>query len=174
VVTDDIASGPTERPENRRGVAGDFLVFKVAGAAADRGDDLDGVHAAAVRAKANTRTFGAAFGGCTLPGAEKPLFTVGEREMELGLGIHGEPGVRTVGRLDAAELAELVDGLLPELPAGVRAGGDARGRGHREPGSCQGPRSSAGSPQQGPCRSRRDVVRADRHRHRRFAGTAGR
>ncbi|NIH78188.1 dihydroxyacetone kinase [Amycolatopsis viridis] len=119
LVTDDIASGPVEEPGRRRGVAGDFIVFKVAGAAAERGDDLDAVYAAAVKANAHTRTFGVAFGGCTLPGANEPLFTVGESEMELGLGIHGEPGVRTVGRLGAAELAdELVDGLLPELPEG--------------------------------------------------------
>lgn len=119
LVTDDVASGPSEDPASRRGVAGDFFVFKVAGAAAERGDDLHGVHAAAVKANAHTRTFGAAFGGCTLPGATEPLFTVADTEMELGLGIHGEPGVRTVGRLAAAELAdELVDGLLPELPSG--------------------------------------------------------
>ncbi|KAA9149094.1 dihydroxyacetone kinase subunit L [Amycolatopsis acidicola] len=119
LVTDDIASGPSDKPESRRGVAGDFFVFKVAGAAAERGDDLDGVYSVAVKANENTRTFGAAFGGCTLPGAEEPLFTVAEAEMELGLGIHGEPGVRTVSRLNAVELAdELVDGLLPELPSG--------------------------------------------------------
>ncbi|MEV7550436.1 dihydroxyacetone kinase family protein [Amycolatopsis sp. NPDC089917] len=119
LVTDDIASGPADEPERRRGVAGDFLVFKIAGAAAERGDDLAAVHALAEKANANTRTFGVAFGGCTLPGASAPLFTVGESEMELGLGIHGEPGVRTVGRLSARELAdELVDGLLPELPVG--------------------------------------------------------
>ncbi|KFZ84141.1 dihydroxyacetone kinase [Amycolatopsis sp. MJM2582] len=119
LVTDDIASGPADAPERRRGVAGDFLVFKIAGAAAERGDDLAAVHAVAEKANANTRTFGVAFGGCTLPGASAPLFTVGESEMELGLGIHGEPGVRTVGRLSARELAdELVDGLLPELPTG--------------------------------------------------------
>ncbi|MFE5567344.1 dihydroxyacetone kinase family protein [Amycolatopsis japonica] len=119
LVTDDIASGPADAPERRRGVAGDFLVFKIAGAAAERGDDLAAVHAVAEKANANTRTFGVAFGGCTLPGASAPLFTVGESEMELGLGIHGEPGVRTVGRLSARELAdELVDGLLPELPDG--------------------------------------------------------
>ncbi|AGM10038.1 dihydroxyacetone kinase family protein [Amycolatopsis keratiniphila] len=119
LVTDDIASGPADAPERRRGVAGDFLVFKIAGAAAERGDDLAAVHAVAEKANANTRTFGVAFGGCTLPGASAPLFTVGESEMELGLGIHGEPGVRTVGRLSAHELAdELVDGLLPELPEG--------------------------------------------------------
>lgn len=123
LVTDDIASGPASEPERRRGVAGDFLVFKIAGAAAERGDDLDTVHAAAVKANANTRTFGVAFDGCTLPGASEPLFTVGAGEMELGLGIHGEPGVRTVPRRDAAGVAdELVDGLLPELPTG----GDGR------------------------------------------------
>ncbi|OXM49988.1 dihydroxyacetone kinase family protein [Amycolatopsis alba] len=119
LVTDDIASGPADAPERRRGVAGDFLVFKIAGAAAERGDDLAAVHAVAEKANSHTRTFGVAFGGCTLPGASAPLFTVGESEMELGLGIHGEPGVRTVGRLSARELAdELVDGLLPELPVG--------------------------------------------------------
>jgi dihydroxyacetone kinase len=121
LVTDDIASGPAAEPERRRGVAGDFLVFKIAGAAAERGYDLEAVHRAAEKANERTRTFGVAFGGCTLPGAAEPLFTVADREMEVGLGIHGEPGVRTVGRLSAAELAdELVDGLLPELPAGGR------------------------------------------------------
>ncbi|MGV9295141.1 dihydroxyacetone kinase family protein [Amycolatopsis sp. NPDC003676] len=119
LVTDDIASGPATEPERRRGVAGDFLVFKIAGAAAERGYRLDAVHEVAAKANARTRTFGVAFGGCTLPGADAPLFTVADQEMELGLGIHGEPGVRTVGRLSAAELAdELVDGLLPELPEG--------------------------------------------------------
>lgn len=119
LVTDDIASGPATEPERRRGVAGDFLVFKIAGAAAERGYSLDAVYEVAAKANARTRTFGVAFGGCTLPGADAPLFTVADQEMELGLGIHGEPGVRTVGRLSAAELAdELVDGLLPELPEG--------------------------------------------------------
>jgi dihydroxyacetone kinase len=121
LVTDDIASGPAAEPERRRGVAGDFLVFKIAGAAAERGYDLEAVHRVAEKANERTRTFGVAFGGCTLPGAAEPLFTVADREMEVGLGIHGEPGVRTVGRLSAAELAdELVDGLLPELPDGGR------------------------------------------------------
>lgn len=123
LVTDDVASGPADAPERRRGVAGDFMVFKVAGAAAERGDDLDTVAALAERANANTRTFGIAFDGCTLPGASEPLFTVNAHEMELGLGIHGEPGIRTVPRLDAVGVAdELVNGLLPELPTG----GDGR------------------------------------------------
>ncbi|WP_199431520.1 dihydroxyacetone kinase family protein [Qaidamihabitans albus] len=121
LVTDDVASGPAGEPEHRRGVAGDFLVFKIAGAAAERGYDLDAVHAVTAKANARTRTFGVAFGGCTLPGAAEPLFSVGDGEMELGLGIHGEPGVRTVSRLDATALADaLVNGLLPEIPAGDR------------------------------------------------------
>ncbi|POX39819.1 dihydroxyacetone kinase [Streptomyces sp. Ru73] len=124
LVTDDVASGPPpvegqeiDPSRDRRGVAGDFFVFKVAGAAAERGDDLDGVARVAARANAMTRTFGAAFAGCTLPGAAEPLFTVNKGTTELGMGIHGEPGMRTTRSLTAAELAdELVDNLLPELP----------------------------------------------------------
>ncbi|MGW7489702.1 dihydroxyacetone kinase family protein [Streptomyces sp. NPDC054786] len=130
LVTDDVASGPppvagqeTDPSRDRRGVAGDFFVFKVAGAAAERGDDLDAVTRLAARANALTRTFGAAFAGCTLPGASEPLFSVGAGTTELGMGIHGEPGLRTTHHLTAAELAdELVDNLLPELPEG----GDGR------------------------------------------------
>ena len=119
IVTDDVASAPADRASDRRGVAGDFFVFKVAGAAAARGDDLDGVAAAARHANAVTRTFGVALGGCTLPGQHEPLFTVAPGEMELGLGIHGEPGMRTVEAMDAHDLADaLVDQLLPELPQG--------------------------------------------------------
>ncbi|MFC6061383.1 dihydroxyacetone kinase family protein [Streptomyces ochraceiscleroticus] len=124
LVTDDVASGPPpvegqeiDPSRDRRGVAGDFFVFKVAGAAAERGDDLEGVTRVAARANAMTRTFGAAFSGCTLPGATEPLFTVNKGTTELGMGIHGEPGLRTTRSLTAAELAdELVDNLLPELP----------------------------------------------------------
>ncbi|MFG2136210.1 dihydroxyacetone kinase family protein [Streptomyces sp. NPDC048650] len=124
LVTDDVASGPPpvdgqdiDPSRDRRGVAGDFFVFKVAGAAAERGDDLDAVARLAARANAMTRTFGAAFAGCTLPGAQQPLFTVGAGTTELGMGIHGEPGLRTTRGLTATELAdELVDNLLDELP----------------------------------------------------------
>jgi len=117
IITDDIASAPAERSADRRGVAGDFFAFKVAGAAAARGDDLAGVAAAAEKANAMTRSFGVAFDGCTLPGQADPLFTVDPGRMELGLGIHGEPGMRTVDRVAPAELVDLlVDRLLPELP----------------------------------------------------------
>ncbi|MEV0372612.1 dihydroxyacetone kinase family protein [Streptomyces sp. NPDC050636] len=133
LVTDDVASGPPpvegqeiDPSRDRRGVAGDFFVFKVAGAAAERGDDLAEVARLAARANAMTRTFGAAFAGCTLPGADGPLFTVSPGTTELGMGIHGEPGLRTTRDLTAAELAdELVDNLLSELPE-APAGGDGR------------------------------------------------
>ncbi|MFH8350564.1 dihydroxyacetone kinase family protein [Streptomyces sp. NPDC018045] len=133
LVTDDVASGPppvegrqTDPSRDRRGVAGDFFVFKVAGAAAERGDDLAGVARAAGHANAMTRTFGAAFAGCTLPGAGEPLFTVDAGTTELGMGIHGEPGLRTTRHLTAAELADaLVDNLLQELPE-PPAGNDGR------------------------------------------------
>lgn len=117
IVTDDVASAPAERASERRGVAGDFFVFKVLGAAAERGGDLDAVLAMGERANAVTRTFGAAFDGCTLPGQTDPLFTVAPGSVELGLGIHGEPGMRTADAMDAYELADaLVDQLLPQVP----------------------------------------------------------
>ncbi|MBB4934806.1 dihydroxyacetone kinase [Lipingzhangella halophila] len=120
LVTDDVASGSAQEIEARRGVAGGFFVFKIAAAAAARGYDLDGVARVAARANAMTRTFGAAFDGCTLPGQQEPLFTVPEGTMELGLGIHGEAGLRRVPAQDPAGLADvLVDTLLPELPAGA-------------------------------------------------------
>ncbi|MEU3709513.1 dihydroxyacetone kinase family protein [Streptomyces catenulae] len=124
LVTDDVASGPPpvagqeiDPSHDRRGVAGDFFVFKIAGASADRGDDLDTVARLAAHANAMTRTFGAAFAGCTLPGAAAPLFTVDPGTTELGMGIHGEPGLRSTHGLTATELADaLVDPLLAELP----------------------------------------------------------
>lgn len=119
-VTDDIASGSADDIAARRGIAGDFTVFKCACAAAEAGYDLDGVFRVATLANDNTRTLGVAFDGCTLPGASTPLFTVEEGKMGLGLGIHGEPGVATHEMPSAGELAELlVTGVLKEKPAGA-------------------------------------------------------
>lgn len=118
VVTDDIASATEE--EKRRGIAGDFSVFKVMGAAAAAGLDLDGVERAGRAANSVTRTIGVAFSGCTMPGAEKPLFAVPEGHLGLGLGIHGEPGIRDQAMPPAAELAELlVSSVLAAAPAGA-------------------------------------------------------
>ena len=116
-VTDDIASAPVEEINKRRGIAGDFVVFKVAGAAAEAGYDLDGVERVARLANDRTRTLGVAFAGCTLPGADTPLFTVPDGQMGVGLGIHGEPGIAEADLPRAADLARrLVDGVLAEAP----------------------------------------------------------
>ena len=123
LVSDDVASAPSERASERRGIAGDLCVFKILGAAASAGLSLDEVAGLGRRANERTRTIGVAFEGCTLPGGKAPMFTVAENEMELGLGIHGEPGVRTISRLGATDLARvLLDQLLPETPV------DADGR----------------------------------------------
>ena len=117
-VTDDVASGPADKPLLRRGVAGDLTVFKIAGAAAEAGLKLDEVERIAIAANAATITFGVAFSGCTLPGATQPLFTVPAQRMGIGLGIHGEPGISEDDILPAPALAKLlVDRLVAERPA---------------------------------------------------------
>ncbi|WIB34141.1 dihydroxyacetone kinase family protein [Curtobacterium sp. MCSS17_005] len=116
-VTDDVASAPADQAHQRRGIAGDLCVFKVAGAAAERGDDLDAVTAIATRANDRTRSFGVAFSGCSLPGADEPLFTVPEGRMAIGMGIHGERGIAEADVPTADGLADLlVDKLLTERP----------------------------------------------------------
>ncbi|QZN86434.1 dihydroxyacetone kinase family protein [Cellulomonas sp. C5510] len=117
-VTDDVTSaGPDER-ERRRGTAGDLVVLKVAGAAAAAGHDLDRVTALAERANARTASFGIAFSGCTLPGADAPLFDLPDGLMGVGMGVHGEPGIAEQPVARAADLARLlVDRLLAERPA---------------------------------------------------------
>ncbi|TDE44540.1 dihydroxyacetone kinase family protein [Nonomuraea mesophila] len=118
-VTDDIASAPASEAGQRRGIAGDFVVFKVAGAAAEEGYDLDEVERVARHANDRTRTLGVAFAGCTMPGGTEPLFAVPAGRMGVGLGIHGEPGVGEDALPPAAELARrLVSGVLAEKPAG--------------------------------------------------------
>ena len=120
-ITDDVASAPADQHLKRRGIAGDFVVFKVAGAAAEAGLSLDAVERVTRHANARTFSFGVAFGGCTLPGATEPLFTVPKGTMALGLGIHGEPGIRDTAIVPAGELAQfLVETVLAERPAGAR------------------------------------------------------
>ncbi|WP_019996627.1 dihydroxyacetone kinase family protein [Aureimonas ureilytica] len=119
-VTDDVASAPPTEKSKRRGVAGDIPVFKIAGAAAEAGLSLDEVERLARLANARTVSLGVAYSGCTLPGADAPLFTVDPSKLAVGLGIHGEPGVRDEPRMPAAKLAELlVAPLLAERPDGA-------------------------------------------------------
>ena len=116
-ITDDVASARPEAADQRRGIAGDLVVLKVAGAAAAAGLDLDAVEALARRANDRTRTLGVALSGCTLPGAREPLFTVPRGRMGVGLGIHGEPGLEELDLPTADEVADLlVDGVLAEEP----------------------------------------------------------
>lgn len=118
VVTDDVASD--SEPSQRRGIAGDFTVFKAMGAAAVSGADIDAVEKMGRLANDRTRTLGIAFSGCTMPGADAPLFTVPEGQMGLGLGIHGEPGIRDLSRPDARSIADLLtETLLAEKPEGA-------------------------------------------------------
>lgn len=117
LVTDDIASAPPSESAKRRGIAGDFTVFKVMGAAAEAGADLAEVVRLGRKANDRTRTMGSAFAGCTFPGAESPLFSLPDGQMGLGLGIHGEPGLFDTELPSAKELGrELVTRLLAETP----------------------------------------------------------
>jgi phosphoenolpyruvate---glycerone phosphotransferase subunit DhaK len=125
LVTDDVASAPPARADRRRGIAGMFLLFKVAGAAAARGASLDEVIAVTERAADGLRTMGVAISPCTIPAAGVPTFELPAGEMEIGMGIHGEPGVRR-GDLEPADRIadELVDTILADrdYPAGSRVG----------------------------------------------------
>ncbi|MEV7604032.1 dihydroxyacetone kinase family protein [Paenarthrobacter sp. NPDC089322] len=123
-VTDDISSAPLAEKHKRRGIAGDLTVFKVAAAAAEAGHSMDAVVEIANRANDRTRSFGVAFTGCTLPGADQPLFSVPEGRMAVGMGIHGEPGIAETDVPTADELAGLlVKDLLAEVPDGISVEG---------------------------------------------------
>ena len=126
-VTDDIASASIAEKAKRRGIAGDLTVFKTAAAASEAGYSMDDVERVARLANERTRSFGVAFSGCSLPGADAPLFTVPEGRMAIGMGIHGEPGLREADVPSADELAELfVSTLLEELPEGIETATGAR------------------------------------------------
>ncbi|WP_321934742.1 dihydroxyacetone kinase family protein [Paraburkholderia sp. J8-2] len=116
IVADDVSlRGHTERNQ-RRGIAGTVLVHKIAGAAAARGDALELVAAIARSAAANLGTMGVALDGCTLPGAEKAGFLLGDDEIELGMGIHGEKGVERTTPMTAGELTEtLLANIVEDL-----------------------------------------------------------
>ncbi len=123
-VTDDVSSAPAAERAKRRGIAGDLTVFKVAAAAAEAGYAMDATLEIAERANDRTRSFGVAFSGCTLPGADRPLFSVPEGRMAVGMGIHGEPGIGETDVPTADELAELlVSSLLAEVPDGIEVKG---------------------------------------------------
>jgi dihydroxyacetone kinase-like protein len=118
VVNDDVAVEDSTWTAGRRGVAGTVLIEKIAGAAAERGDDLDGVLAIAEKVNASVRSMGVALTACTVPHAGKPSFDLGEDEIEIGIGIHGEPGRHRIPMAPADAITDqLVDPILADLKA---------------------------------------------------------
>ena len=116
VVNDDVAVEDSLYTAGRRGVAGTIFVEKIAGAAAERGDSLEEVTRIATKVNDQTRSMGLALGPCTVPHAGKPSFDLGEDEIELGIGIHGEPGYRR-GSMETADslVAELYERVREDL-----------------------------------------------------------
>lgn len=108
VVKDDVAVPDSLYSTGRRGIAGTVFVHKIAGAAAEEGKSLEEVRNIAQKTIDNTRSMGMAMTPCILPGAGKPGFSLGENEIEIGMGIHGEPGVERTEIKTAKELAEIL------------------------------------------------------------------
>lgn len=121
VGTDDVASMPSELAAQRRGIAGIFFVFKTAGAKAETGASLDEVKRIAEKANARVRTMGVALSPCILPALGHANFKIGEGQMAIGMGIHGEPGIGHGSITSADEVAKtLTDAILADMkvPAG--------------------------------------------------------
>ena len=117
IVSDDVASAPPERHSERRGVAGIFFAYKIAGAMANEMASLDEVKRVTQKAVDNTRSLGIALGPCTIPLVGKPNFEISDDEMEIGMGIHGEQGVERVKMRTADEIAAtLVDRVVNDMP----------------------------------------------------------
>ncbi|MGO4455152.1 dihydroxyacetone kinase subunit DhaK [Arthrobacter sp. RAF14] len=118
LVNDDVAVEDSLYTAGRRGVGGTVLVEKIAGAAAERGDSLDAVEEIANRVNANVRTMGVALSACTVPHAGVPSFDLAEDEIEIGIGIHGEPGRHRIPLENAdAITARLLSPVLEDLQA---------------------------------------------------------
>ena len=116
VLNDDVLSAPKDQAHKRRGIGGLFLVWHVAGAKAEAMASLDEVVAVTSKANANTRTVGVGLTSCTVPANGKPTFSLPEDEMEIGLGIHGEPGIKRVKlRPIDSVIDEIVESILADL-----------------------------------------------------------
>ena len=117
VTDDDVAVETSTYSTGRRGVAGTLVVEKIVGAAAEKGADLATLKALGDRVNGRTRSMGVALTSCTVPAAGKPTFTLGDDEMEMGVGIHGEPGRRRVKLASADAIAdEMVAAIVGDLP----------------------------------------------------------
>lgn len=117
VANDDVPSAPNNELHKRRGVAGEVLMWKVGGAKAALGGDLDEVIAAAQKAIDNTRSIGIGLTPCTIPAVGHPNFSIAPGTMEVGIGHHGEPGIEVTEIKQADEIAaRMVEVVLPDLP----------------------------------------------------------
>lgn len=116
-VRDDVAVGAPDRPDDRRGIAGDVFVIKIAGGAAAELDDLDEVARIAAKAEANTRSMGVAVSPGSLPESGKPTFELGDDEIEIGMGAHGEMGVKRQKMTNADDIVDqMMAPILRDLP----------------------------------------------------------
>jgi len=114
---DDVASSPKDTAEKRRGVAGIVYAYKIAGAAADQLMDLAEVTRIAQKALDSTRTMGIALSPCIVPDVGKPTFSIGEDEIEIGMGIHGEPGIEVSKMMTANQIAAMmVEKITADMP----------------------------------------------------------
>jgi triose/dihydroxyacetone kinase / FAD-AMP lyase (cyclizing) len=117
VANDDVPSAPKSEIAKRRGVAGEILMWKVAGAAAARGETLDEVIRLAQKTIDRTRSVGIGLSSCVIPAVGKANFTIPDGQMEVGIGHHGEPGIQVAGTRSAHDMADLMlDLILPDLP----------------------------------------------------------
>jgi dihydroxyacetone kinase-like protein len=117
VIDDDVAVKDSTYTAGRRGVGGTVLLEKIVGAAAERGDDLAAIEALAGRVISSVRSMGLALTSCTVPHVGSPSFELADDEMEIGIGIHGEPGRQRVPVSSASEMvAALLDPILEDLP----------------------------------------------------------
>jgi dihydroxyacetone kinase-like protein len=119
ITNDDVAVENSLYTTGRRGVAGTLVVEKIVGSAAEKGAGLGALKALGDRTNAATRSMGVALTSCTVPAAGKPTFDIGADEMEMGVGIHGEPGRRRVKLKSAHEIAEeMIEAIMGDLPGG--------------------------------------------------------
>jgi dihydroxyacetone kinase len=119
-VTDDVASAPPTEPDKRRGIAGDVIVFKCVGAAAERGDSLDEVERIARKSNGATRSVGLALSACEVPGAGRLTFELPDDSIEIGMGIHGEPGIRRGPLEPADDLARaMVEAIVADADGAI-------------------------------------------------------
>jgi len=120
IVNDDVGSGSKQQMENRRGVAGEMIVWKTVGAKAQEGANLEEAKRVAEKVNSNTRSMGVAHSPCavpSLPCGGETTFTLGENEMEIGVGHHGEPGMERTKMKSADEITEiLMEKILEDLP----------------------------------------------------------